>query len=291
MKKIFPIFLMLFAFACVSHVAQAQVDLPMASPRASVEQRIGLTDVKITYHRPQVKGRVIYGGLEQYGKVWRTGANNATVISFTDDVKINGQPLPAGNYSLHTIPTQGEWTIIFNKVADQWGSYQYDEKQDALRVKTQPVAANPPQEILTFNFADVKSDRATLEMSWSTLRVPFTIETEVTQKALRNSRDAVSKAKPDDWRTPFQAANYAYQSNVAPDEAMTWIDKSIAAKESHTNLALKARLLARAGKKTEAITLAERAIKLGKAAQPAADTAATEKFLVELRSGGTAAKN
>ncbi len=281
--------LALLALLFVANRAQAQVVLPMASQRASVEQRVGLTDIKITYHRPLVKGREIYGKLVPYGEVWRTGANNATVISFTDNVKISGQTLPAGTYSLHTIPTANEWTIIFNKVADQWGSYEYDAKQDALRVSAKPVQMTTPKEVLTFDFADVKDTSATVEMAWGNLRVPFTVEVEVAQKALNNARDAVAKAKPDDWRTTFQAANYAFQNNVASDEAMLWIDRSIAVSETHANLSLKARMLAKAGKKAEAIATAEKAIKVGKAAKQPADTTATEKFLTELRGGKVAA--
>src|ERR1051326_7049375 len=120
--------------------AFAQLTLPRPSQKSVLTQRIGLTDVTITYSRPGVKGRRIFGGLVPFGKVWRTGANEATTIAISDDVSINGKPLAKGTYSLHTIPTEGEWTLIFNKTADQWGSYSYDEKQDVLRVNVKPRA-------------------------------------------------------------------------------------------------------------------------------------------------------
>src|SRR5437899_746922 len=111
----------------------AQLRTPRPSPKASVMQTVGLTDVTIVYSRPGVKGREIWGALVPYDKVWRTGANEATTFAVSDDVMINGQPLPKGTYSLHTIPGKDEWTIIFNKDAGQWGSFSYDEAKDALR--------------------------------------------------------------------------------------------------------------------------------------------------------------
>ena len=124
-------------------IAQQPMRLPKASPCAVVKQTIGLNDVTITYSRPGVKGRKIWGGLVPYGTVWRTGANSATTIQFTEDVLVEGQPLAAGTYSLHTIPGEKEWTLILNKDANQWGSYSYDPAKDALRVKVTPVAGGP----------------------------------------------------------------------------------------------------------------------------------------------------
>ena len=121
--------------------AVAQVRYPQASPHAVLTQAVGTTDVTIDYHRPGVKGRQVWGGLVPYDKVWRTGANEATMITFSDDVTIDGKPLPKGTYSLHTIPGKSEWTIIFNKVAKQWGSFSYKQEEDALRVNAKPHAA------------------------------------------------------------------------------------------------------------------------------------------------------
>src|ERR1700686_928406 len=181
-----------------------QLRTPRPSPKASVMQTIGLTDMTITYSRPGVKGRPIWGSLVPYDKVWRTGANEATTISFSDDVTINGQPLPKGTYSLHTIPGRDQWTLIFNKVADQWGSFKYDAAQDALRVTARPEKS-AFHEWLTFEVMQTSPDAATVAIRWENLAVPFTVGTNTTQKVVSDARSLVSTAKPDDWKTPYRA--------------------------------------------------------------------------------------
>jgi hypothetical protein len=235
-----------------------QLRLPRPSQKASVTQTIGLTDMTITYSRPGVKGRVIWGGLVPYDKVWRTGANEATTISFSDDVMINGQPLPKGAYSLHTIPGRDSWTIIFNKTANQWGSFSYDAAQDALRVTVKPEKADF-REWMSFDIPQLSTDSATVAIRWENLAVPFTVNTGTAQKVLADVRAALAAAKPDDWRTPYRAANFA-NDNRMPDDAAKWLDQSIKAQENINNLYLKARMQARAGDRMAAIYTAERAI-------------------------------
>jgi tetratricopeptide (TPR) repeat protein len=237
----------------------AQLRLPRPSPKSSVMQTIGLTDMTITYSRPGIKGRSVWGTLVPYGKVWRTGANEATTIAFTDDVEINGQKLPAGTYSLHTIPGPDQWTIIFNKVANQWGSFNYDEKQDALRVTAKPEKS-PFHEWLTFEVPELSSDTAKVEIAWGDLAVPFTVKTNTKEKALANIRAALASAKPDDWRTPMNAANFAYQNDVARDERAAWLEKSLQINTNIQNLYTKAQIEAREGHKADAIRTAELAI-------------------------------
>lgn len=147
------------------------------SPNASVTQTIGTTVVTITYGRPGVKGRQVFGGLEQYGAVWRTGANEATVFSVTSDVTINGEALPAGVYGFFTIPGEDEWTIIFNKQPNQWGSFDYDQGQDALRVTATPEEA-AAVEWFAFYFGELTNTSAKAFLHWDTVRVPFTIATQ-----------------------------------------------------------------------------------------------------------------
>jgi hypothetical protein len=235
-----------------------QLRLPRPSQKASVTQTVGLTDMTITYSRPGVKGRQIWGGLVPYDKVWRTGANEATTISFGDDVMINGQALPKGTYSLHTIPGRDSWTIIFNKTANQWGSFNYDAAQDALRVTVKPEKADF-REWMSFDVPQLSTDSATVVLRWENLAVPFTVSTGTTQKVVADVRVAVAAAKPDDWRTPYRAANFA-NDNHMPDDAAKWIDQSIKANENINNLYLKARMQARAGDRMSAIYSAERAI-------------------------------
>jgi hypothetical protein len=269
-------------------------------------QTIGVTDVTITYSRPGVKGRKIWGDplpsqeakgeatlddqnarpkdapIVPWGHAWRTGANEATQFVVTDDVLINGQKLPAGSYSLHTIPTKDEWTIIFNSVANQWGSFSYDPTKDTLRVKVKPEWVNENQEWLAYSFDPVTDNSAQVNIRWEKIRVPFKVEVaDVKALTIQKARAAVAAAKPDDWRTPLQAANYVFLSDDTANtaEAMAWLEQSIKVKETFQNLYSKARVLAAQGKTQEAVATGEKALALGKEAK--ANTADLEKRLAE----------
>ena len=313
MKALRPTFVVTFAaliLSCCVSAAMAQVVTPRPSQKASVMQTIGVTDVTITYSRPGVKGRKIWGDalpgqkaegeatldnqnerpkeavIVPYGHVWRTGANEATTFVVTDDVLINGQKLAAGNYSLHTVPNKDEWTIVFNTTANQWGSFSYDAAKDTLRVKAKPQWVNESQEWLEYTFDPVTENSAQVNIRWEKINVPFTISVaDVNATTLAKLRKAVAAAKPDDWRTPMQAGNWVAQNNVATDDAegMAWLDQSIKIKETFQNLSVKANALYRAGKKDEAFALAEQAIQKGKADK--VDTAAFEKRLADMKAG------
>jgi hypothetical protein len=147
------------------------------SPKASVKQTVGFTDITIEYGRPGVKGRTIWGGLVPYNAVWRAGANEATKIIFTSDVKINGKNLKAGSYSFFTIPTKNSWTLIFNKVADQWGAFEYNDAEDALRIEVTPEKENMCwQEWLAYTINKSSDNSATIRLEWEKLKVPFKVE-------------------------------------------------------------------------------------------------------------------
>lgn len=150
------------------------------SPRAFVIQTVGTADVTISYSRPGVKGRQIWGGLVPYDKVWRAGANEATKITFGKDVLINGKKLAAGSYAFFTIPSKDEWTVIFNKTADQWGAFEYNQAEDALRIKVKPQSAEF-NEWLEYTFSDMKINKkgnnsAVINLNWDKLKIPFTVE-------------------------------------------------------------------------------------------------------------------
>ena len=294
-----------------SSVAFGQVVTPRPSQKASVMQTIGVTDVTITYSRPGVKGRKIWGDptteqastkgeatldnqnirpkdavIVPWGHVWRTGANEATTFVITDDVLINGQKLAAGSYSLHTIPTKDEWTIVFNGTANQWGSFNYDPAKDTLRVKAKPQWLDQNQEWLEYSFDPVTENSAQVNIRWEKVSVPFTIEIpDVNATTLAHLKTTVSSAKPDDWRTPMQAGNWALTNNTPSDDAlgMEWLNQSIKIKETFLNLSAKANALYRAGKKDEAFALGEQAIQKGKADK--VDTAAFEKRLADMKAG------
>ena len=243
--------------AATSAIAQQGPRTPRVSPKASLMQSVGLTDVTINYNRPGVKGRAIWGALVPYDKVWRTGANEATTIEFSDEVWINGNKLAKGLYSLHTIPTASQWTVIFNSVASQWGSYSYDAAKDALRVQVTPVPAEH-REWMSFEIPEMTTDTAKIVLRWEKIAVPFTVDTKSTEKTLAGFKSAMQP----DWRTPYSAASFGFDNKGAvPDQQVSdWLDKSLSIQENTANLWLKARFLERQGKKADAIKAAEQAI-------------------------------
>ena len=304
------LFAVLFVLCCCIS-ALAQVDVPRPSQKASVMQRVGVTDITITYSRPGVKGRKIWGDplpeqakvtgeatldnqnerpkdapIVPWGHVWRTGANEATMFVVTDDVLINGQKLTAGSYSLHTIPTKDEWTIVFNGTANQWGSFDYDPAKDTLRVKAKPQSVNQSEEWLTYSIDPVGEDSAQVNIRWEKISVPFTVKVpDVAVTTMAHLKNAVSNAKPDDWQTPMQAGAYLVNNTIPADDqqGLAWIDQSIKVKETFRNLAAKANALYKLGKKEEAIAVAEQAIQRGKADK--VDTSGFEKRLADMKAG------
>lgn len=250
-------FLTVLILATATTAFAQQIRTPRPSPQASLTQALGLTDMTIKYSRPGVRGRTIWGDLVPYGSVWRTGANEATTISFSDDVTVNGQKLPRGTYSLHTIPGQNEWTIIFNSVADQWGSYSYDPSKDVLRVTAKPQTADF-REWLTFEVPEMTTDTGTVMIRWGNVAVPFTVNTDSTARTMTQLRNAMNP----DWRTPYMAANFAFENSGAATDAemMQWIDQSLKANQNIANLWLRARIANRAGNRADAIRYGEMAI-------------------------------
>lgn len=243
--------------------AMAQVKLPQASPEATVIQTIGLTDITVTYHTPRVKGREIWGKLVPFGKVWRAGANEATIISFSDDVKINGVKLPAGTYSFFALPeSETNWFIIFNKNTQLWGSEGYNAAEDVIRVPVKPEA-NPFHENLQYSFSDIEATEGRLNLIWEKLKIPFIISVEVFQKAVATLKTDLPTVAPDDWNSYAQAAQYLIQHNKEHELALQWINKSIQIKENFYNNWLKAQLLAQKNEFEEAVNLTKKAIKLG----------------------------
>jgi len=261
--------------------AQTALDLPRPSPKATVTQTVGLTEVAIAYCRPGVKARTIWGGLVPYDQVWRTGANEATTITFADEATIAGTKVAPGTYGLFTIPGKDEWTVILNKGAKLWGAYEYTQADDVLRFKVAPQKAEF-SELLTFAFTAVTPDQAEIALTWEKVRVAFKIGFATTNKVLASARKAIAEAKADDWRTPYRAAAFCLDSGINLDEAATWLDASTKASETFYNVFGRARLAALKGDKVNALTLAKKAIEVGNAAQPKADVAPAEAFLKEM---------
>ena len=244
--------------------ARAQLQTPLPSPNATVSQAIGVTKVEVVYSRPHVKGptrkedRVIWGALVPYEKVWRTGANSITKFTTDTGLAVEGQKLPAGAYGLFTIPGKTEWTVIFNKQAT--GSpADYKEDADVLRVKVKPESAEM-RELFTIEFPQVTSSAAVMALRWEKLSVPVNLGADTNALFLANAKEAVAKAKPDDWRTPLTAARYLYDNKVSQAEAAAFLEKSITVKETFANLSYKAGVQAAEGKKKEALATAQKAM-------------------------------
>jgi tetratricopeptide (TPR) repeat protein len=243
-------FLLLF-FMVFSLMAQPQLTLPEASPEASITQIIGVSKIKISYHRPGVKERKIWDGLVPYGEVWRAGANENTTIYFSDPVKVEGQDLPAGKYGLHMIPNINEWIIIFSTVNTGWGSYGYSQQEDALRVTVKPETA-PFEERLNYRFDNPTNDSVEVALYWEKLRVPFKVELDSYQAVLKNIRQELHGLAQFYWQPWNQAAMYCLQNNINHEEALQWVERSINMNENLTNLFVKSRLLSQMGNEEEA---------------------------------------
>ena len=228
-----------------------ELNIPRTSQRGTVTQRVGLTDITITYHRPAVGGREIWGKTVPYGKVWRAGANENTTITFTDDVSIEGKPLAAGTYGLHTIPDKDQWTIIFSKNSTSWGSFSYDEKEDALRVTAKPHAAES-FEVLTYVFDDVKPDSAAATLRWEKLAVPFRISVDMKAAVLKNIKNELRSVGGFTWAGYDEAAQWCLDNNYNLEEALKWEETSIQNEERFENWETKSRILNAMGKKEDA---------------------------------------
>ena len=245
--------------AVFAQTAPAKIDFPQASPSASVSQRVGLTDVQVTYHRPGAKGRVVFGALVPYDHVWRTGANDATKISFSTAVKVNGTDVPAGTYELFTIPGKDEWTVIIHKNMSQWGAYAYDAKNDVARVKAKPAALTTGIETLSISFNDLRDESATLNIAWEKVRVPVTITVDV-KSTLVPQIEAVM-ASGGEKLPYFNAAMYYFESNIDLKKALTWMDAAIAANpDAFYMVYRKALIQEKMGDKAGAIATAQKSI-------------------------------
>jgi hypothetical protein len=269
------------AVAAAAAPLAAQFESPLPSPNAKVTQRVGVTDFTVSYSRPGVKGRVIWGGLVPYDKPWRTGANRATTLTASSDLLVEGQKLPAGTYSIVTIPGKEQWTVIFNKDLDLWFRTEYDEKKDVLRVKVKPEPVDFV-ETFTIVFRNLMPDSASLAFIWDKLRVPVSLKVDTKGLVLEKGREAVVNAKADDWETPLTVGRTFFNEKVGnPGEALKFVERSISVKKGWSNMAQKARMLAADGKTAEAVKTGEEALVLAKASPDKPNTEGFEKALAE----------
>jgi len=250
--------MMAVLFVSATAHGQAALKLPEQSPAATVAQTIGLTDVTVVYHRPAVAGRPIWGKLVPYGEPWRAGANENTTIQFSTDVKVGGKPVKAGTYGLHMLPTAKDWTIMLSTMNVAWGSFSYDQKEDALRVTVTPKSTTTSEERLSYRFDDPSDTKATLVLAWEKLEVPITIEVETPKIVMASLRQQLRGPAGFTWQGFAQAAGYALRSG-STDDALKWVDRSIGVNTTYQNLTLKAQILDKQGKAKDAAELRTRA--------------------------------
>lgn len=255
MLKIFQLSMVLVFILSLGSFGQ-QIKTPRPSPDATVTQFVGVTEVKIDYSSPGVKGRKIWGELVPFGEIWRTGANEATTITFSDPLKINGTDLPAGTYGIHTIPGESEWEFIFSKDTKIDGSSNFDKEKEVLRIKAKPEEHHF-MERMTFLFTDVTDNSASVNLLWDKLKVSFNIEFNTQELFLSKAREQLS------WSPTFQAAQYCLTTNTNLEEAYKWIEASCLINEVYWNTRVKAQIQNKLGMKNEAIATMEKAIGLG----------------------------
>jgi Protein of unknown function (DUF2911) len=255
--------LALFLSICASSVLlfAQQLKVPQASPHAVVEETLGVTSISVDYHRPSVNNRKIFGGLVPYDVIWRAGANQPTHITFSTPVKVEGQDVPAGTYSLFFIPTAQQWTLVLSKFTGGWGTYSYDQSEDLVRVKVTPQP-NDMTERMAFTFDDAKDNGSVnLAMRWEKLRVPVKIEADTkTLVAEGIKRDLRSELY---WNAPawVQAASYMLR-NGNDDLALQYVNHAIEMQPDAQALRLKARIIEKKGDAEGAKTLRAQADKL-----------------------------
>jgi hypothetical protein len=262
--------------------AKAQLNTPQPSPAAKISQAVGLGEITVSYSRPSMKGRVIFGDLVPYGALWRTGANAATKFTFSEDVTIGGKTVPKGDYSLFTIPNQNSWVIIFNKNATAQTN-NYKQEEDVVRFEVKPESLPTPVESFTINFADIKPNSAVVEIMWEKTAVRFRIETEVDSKVMAQIQRALDPKK--DAGLYYQIASYLYDNNKDQVLAYDLITKSVDMQPQYWTVHLKAKIEYKLGKFKEAIATAERSMAMAKEAGNNDYVRLNEKLIAEAKKG------
>ena len=263
-KKVLHGFLFCLLITTLSGAALAQslvLDIPDQSQGAQITQRIGITDVTIKYHRPLVKDRKVWGGLVPYGQVWRAGANINTTITFSDPVMIEGQQLAAGTYGLHMIPNADEWTVIFSKNSTSWGSFTYDQAEDALRVNVKPRATEM-HNALTYDFDDLQPESAVVVLEWEKVAVPFKVGVDVHSVVQASLKKQLRNLSQYTWMSWDDAANYLLAEKVAYDDALKYANESIKNEDRYDNEMTKSNVLKALNRKDDAEVATKRALEL-----------------------------
>jgi hypothetical protein len=275
MKKMFLAGIAAFAFL----VSDAQLKTPAPSPTQTIKQDFGLSSMELTYSRPGVKGRKVYGDLVPFGKVWRTGANNATTITFADEVTIGGTKVPAGKYGILTIPDKKEWTIILTKQLDVTSPAAYKQDQDVVRVTAEAMRTDADIETFTMQFANVKPTSCDLQLSWERTTVSLPISTDIDTKVMAQIDQLMNK----DNHPYFNAAMYYMDNGKDLKQALAWFDKAVELQPTAFFIHhQRANCLAKLGRKEEARAAAEKSKALAIEAKNDDYVRLNDKLLAEL---------
>jgi len=255
----------LFATALLAQDKPAPVRLtPLrVSPAATLTQELGISKVTLTYARPAVKGRKIWGDLVPYGQVWRAGANSATTITLSHAAKVAGKDVPAGSYGFFVIPGEKAWTLILNKKAKQWGAYEYKAEEDLLRWEVTPQSGTF-LEYLDYRVLPLDSGNATIELGWEKLRASFSVAFDTKALYWAHLEDTLKKAPETDWVPWYQAAKYCQEQRIEPQKALAWIQQSLKIGDSFWNHETAARIYKDAQRLPEALAHLQKAIDLSR---------------------------
>ena len=265
--------------ACTLFIADAQLKTPAPSPSQTIKQDFGLSTIELAYSRPAVKGRKIFGDIVPFGNIWRTGANNATLITFGDEVTIGGTKIPAGKYGLLTIPEKNSWTIIISKQTDVTSPAAYKQDMDVVRVSADVMKMKSAAESFTMQFANVKPTSCELQIMWDKSTVSLPIATEIEGKIMASIADAMKGEKPP----YFQAAMYYMENGKDLNQALAWFNKAVEAQPDAFWIQHQwANCLAKLGQKNEARTAALKSKELALAAKNDDYVKMNDKLLKDL---------
>lgn len=267
----------------ISMVQAQQIQMPQASPAAQISQKVGLTDVSVEYSRPSMKGRKIFGELVPFGQVWRTGANAATLLTFSTPVTIEGKELPAGTYAIYSIPDKNLWTLIISSNTKLWGAVGYDQADDIMRFMVKPGKTGQRYETMEINFVDMTDTGASVAIKWENTRVKFRIETEVDAIVMGQIKELVIEQEPQNPGLYYQAANYYFTNNKDMDLAYDWITKSVDDDPKYWTMHLKAKIELALGKKKEAIESAQKSMEMAKEAKNPDYVGLNERLIRSIR--------
>lgn len=250
---------LLLAVLAMAFTAQAQMELPAPSPKAMTMQTVGLTDITIEYSSPGVKDREIFGALVPYGEVWRTGANKATAITFSKDVMIADTEVKAGTYSLFTIPGEEEWTIILNSETELWGTGNYDEANDVVRLTAEADDHDEFVERFRVLVEDFDNEKAHIAIEWADVVVSFPVMVNTKEQAYASIERALNPA----WSAYAQAARYAWEQEGDLDNAATWAGMALEVEETWYSHWILGEVMAEKGDTKAALKHMNMALELG----------------------------